>query len=252
MSDFITSPFFPGQRVLTAFSKKSLGNMSFVWGNRGEVACNRENYSRQVGLSGKPFINLFLNHGTRIVLATNKDAVGISSYRPSFSATDAVIVNRRGLFIFFCVADCQPLIIFDPCRKILAAAHIGWRGAVGKLHLLLPLKMITEYGCRLSDMQFGIGPSLRRKCSLQPRPVLQESLPEWDKSVKIIDNQTAMVDTLGFILSDLKDFGVKNDNLSVSPLCTVCRFDEYFSAEAVQRGLTTEKEGRFGVITGML
>ncbi len=252
MSDYTTLPALRRQGVLTAFSKKSLGNMSFVWGNRGEVSRNRENFSIAAGLSDNPFINLFLNHGANIAVASNKDSVSIGSFRSSFTATDAVIINEPGLFIFFCVADCHPLVFFDPRKKVLAAAHIGWKGAVGKLHLLVPLKMIQEYGCQIPDIIVCVGPSLRRQCSLQPRPVVQETLPEWKKYVRIKDNHTAQVDSLGFVLNDLKNYGIKKSNLYVSPVCTVCRKDEFYSAEAVQRKLVKEKEGRFGVITGML
>ena len=111
--------------------------------------------------------------------------------------------------------------------------------------------MIGRFDCRLENITVAVGPSLRKGCSLQPRPVLQESLPEWKKYVKIKDGRTAEVDSLGFILNDLKTYGIKKSNLYVSPICTVCHRDEFFSAEAVQRKLTKEKEGRFGVIVGM-
>lgn len=256
MPDFLSLTSLREQGVINAFSKKALGNMSFIWGRREEVSKNREKFSGLVGLPNKPFINvflnLFLNHGTRIAIASKKDAVGIGSFRSSFTAIDAVITNEPGLFIFFCVADCHPLIFFDPKKKVLAAAHVGWKGAVGKLHLMVLMKMISQFGCRLENITIAVGPSLRKECSLQPRPVLQEALPEWRRYVKIKDSRTAEVDSLGFILNDLRNYGIEKSNLNVSPVCTVCHRDEFFSAEANQRKLTKEKEGRFGVIVGML
>lgn len=253
MSSFAVLPKLQDKYgLVVAFSQKSLGNMSFLYGRKEEVAANRRRFAEEVGVKPDRFVTLWLSHGITIAIAGRNDRKNIGDDKPSFQETDAVITAEKNLFLFFCAADCWPLIFYDPKNKILATAHLGWKGAVGKLHLLVPLKMNQLFGSRFEDLVVGVGPSLRQECSSQPRPVLQEELPEWKGYLQVVDKQRICVDGLKFILDGLAGMGVLRRNIEISLVCTACHHAEFFSHEAVQRGLDKEKEGRFGVVVGMV
>ena len=41
------------------------------------------------------------------------------------------MTRTPGLAIGALTADCAPVLFADPVAKVVAAAHAGWRGAVG-------------------------------------------------------------------------------------------------------------------------
>ena len=47
--------------------------------------------------------------------------------------TDAVITDKPGLCVCVKTADCIPVLLYDTRRRIVAAAHAGWRGTVARI-----------------------------------------------------------------------------------------------------------------------
>ena len=43
---------------------------------------------------------------------------------------DAIITEKKKFPIAILTADCVPLLLFDKKRKIIAAIHAGWKGAL--------------------------------------------------------------------------------------------------------------------------
>jgi YfiH family protein len=44
---------------------------------------------------------------------------------------DAMVTDRPGLVLGILTADCAPVLLADPRARVVAAAHAGWRGAIG-------------------------------------------------------------------------------------------------------------------------
>ena len=70
--------------------------------------------------------------------------------------TDAVITDRPGLCVCVKTADCIPVLLYDLRRRIVAAAHAGWRGTVARI----VQKTIREMGSNPSDLHAIIGPGI--------------------------------------------------------------------------------------------
>ncbi len=60
---------------------------------------------------------------------------------------DAVITDRKGVCIGVTTADCVPVLVYDPVKNILAAAHAGWKGTVTKIVYKTILAMMAHFGC---------------------------------------------------------------------------------------------------------
>src|SRR6185503_2569254 len=43
---------------------------------------------------------------------------------------DAAVSTRPGDLLGIETADCLPVLLVDPARRVVAAAHAGWRGTV--------------------------------------------------------------------------------------------------------------------------
>ena len=75
---------------------------------------------------------------------------------------DGIITLNKSLAIGILTADCCPILFFDPSKKIIGAAHAGWRGAFKEI----AKKMIFRFkkkGTKLKDLHVVIGPAISQK-----------------------------------------------------------------------------------------
>jgi YfiH family protein len=147
---------------------------------------------------------------------------------------DALITDRPGICIAVQVADCQPILLFDPKKRAAAAVHSGWRGSVENVIGHTIAAMASAYGTRPGDLLAGIGPSLGPCCGefIHYRRELPERLWKYGDE----DNR---FDFWAVSRDQLTAGGVQTKNIRTAGICTKCRTDLFFS----YRG---EKEtGRF-------
>lgn len=72
---------------------------------------------------------------------------------------DALVTDRPGLLIGVVTADCAPVLLADREVGIVAAAHAGWRGAVGGV-LENCVSAMETLGARRERMVAAIGPCI--------------------------------------------------------------------------------------------
>jgi YfiH family protein len=101
-------------------------------------------------------------HGRRAVVATAADR-GRGSLGPSdaIAETDALVTTDVGAVLVTLVADCVPVVLFDPEARVLACAHAGWRGALAGV-LEETVTAMHSLGAAADRIVAGIGPSVAR------------------------------------------------------------------------------------------
>ena len=57
-------------------------------------------------------------------------------------------------------ADCVPILLFDPEKRIIGIAHAGWKGTVNKIAAKTVTKMVQNFGTNPTDVLAAIGPSI--------------------------------------------------------------------------------------------
>lgn len=73
---------------------------------------------------------------------------------------DALVTALPNYAIGVRTADCVPILMYDPVKRVCAAVHAGWRGTVGKIPQRTISVMQREYGCSPADILAVIGPSI--------------------------------------------------------------------------------------------
>ena len=76
---------------------------------------------------------------------------------------DASIASQPGLLLGIETADCLPVLLVDPVRRTVGAAHAGWRGTVARVAPAAVAAMV-EAGSRASDLVAALGPSIGACC----------------------------------------------------------------------------------------
>jgi polyphenol oxidase len=85
---------------------------------------------------------------------------GVADSAAAFPQTDAMITNLPGVALTILVADCAPVVLYDPVRRAVGAAHSG---RVGTVKGVLPetIKAMTAtFGSAPDDLLIGIGPAI--------------------------------------------------------------------------------------------
>ncbi|MBN2487118.1 MAG: peptidoglycan editing factor PgeF [Bacteroidales bacterium] len=85
------------------------------------------------------------------------------NFREKLPETDAIITAGTNIGIGVLSADCVPILFFDTKRRVIAAAHAGWRGTVKRITEKVVLAMRDNFGTDTSDILVGIGPGISQK-----------------------------------------------------------------------------------------
>ena len=104
-------------------------------------------------------------HGGVVTLYQEHGAAAFSVDRPlardALPKADAVVTATPGLVIGVLTADCTPVLFADPEANVVAAAHAGWRGAVGGILESAIIEMERQ-GAKRERIRAAVGPSINQ------------------------------------------------------------------------------------------
>ncbi len=76
---------------------------------------------------------------------------------------DALISMQSGLWLEIRTADCVPVLLADPARRVVAAVHAGWRGTAARIAGEVIARLVAD-GSRREDLLAAIGPAIGACC----------------------------------------------------------------------------------------
>lgn len=214
--------------------------------NRGDYPdCVIENYHRicdSIGLEFESLTASAQDHHTFVRRVTSADR-GVGIYKPrDMQSVDALITDEAGVTLVTYYADCTPLFFVDTRRKAIGLAHAGWRGTVGRIGEKVIEKMTGCFGTDPADLVCAVGPAISKCCYEVDKACADEfySLADLDNSRFIFprENNKFMIDLLEANRQILVKAGVKEENITISDLCTKCNSSLLWSHRATngQRG----------------
>ncbi len=220
-------------------SYKSL-NVSFSNGDDGKhVAINRQLISQY--LDHKTLVFTKQVHGTDVHVLSKQDMKGCKDDSDQVAFCDALVTDIPGKLLAIQVADCQPVLLYDPQKHVIANVHSGWRGSIGDIIGKTIKVMEEKFGCRRRDIFAGIGPSLGPCCAefIHFREEIPEMLWKYKDDLDHFDFWSISFD-------QLCSAGVLPGKIYSSKICTKCNTDQYFSYRG--EGVT----GRFAAVIGLI
>ena len=131
--------------------------------------------------------------------------------------SDALITPEAGVLLGVTVADCAPILLYDPVTKLIAAIHAGWHGTE-QMIALNTIRRMVEMGTKSNDLYAFIGAS----ASKEKYEVGFEVATLFEKKhVSELSNGKFLLDAKGANLDQLLFAGVPLSHIEVSPLCTI-------------------------------
>jgi polyphenol oxidase len=179
---------------------------------------NRKIFFDSLGISEDHLAWSKLVHGNKVLVARGP---------VKGEGCDAVITNVPGVFCSVSIADCTPVLIYDKTSKAVAAIHAGWRSTASEIVMETINAMKDNYGTKGEDCLAFIGACISEVAF----EVGEEVAEQFDSDVKYFNSikQKFFVDLKKENKKQLMQMGVKENNIEISPYCTVINNDKFFS-----------------------
>ncbi|MBO4843507.1 MAG: laccase domain-containing protein [Bacteroidales bacterium] len=80
--------------------------------------------------------------------------------REELEGFDAFVTSLPGVAIGVRTADCVPVLLYDPLKRVIAAVHAGWKGTVLRVSQKVLEVMAVKLGSSAADIKAVIGPAI--------------------------------------------------------------------------------------------
>ncbi|PWM68281.1 MAG: peptidoglycan editing factor PgeF [Eubacteriales Family XIII. Incertae Sedis bacterium] len=175
-------------------------------------------------------------HGDNIK-RVSKEERGTGLFLPVKVDADALITDEPNVALTIRTADCTPILIYDPVRRAIGAAHAGHKGTALDIAGKTVRRLAEEYGSNPQDMHAAIGPCIS-KCCFETDIDVPEAMRSvlGDAAESAIAEKVTPEKGLKYFV-DLKAInrmllmraGIKSENIEISEHCTYCESDLFWS-----------------------
>lgn len=181
---------------------------------------------RNLGLEDVPWVRTRQVHEDKIALIEEKPESDIV-----LEGYDALVTMIPDVCLATVHADCTPIQIYDPVKKVIAAVHAGWRGTAKNIAGKTAAFMRDELGCR--NMEAMIGPAISL-CCFEVGDEVVEAFSDYRRCMKKY-GEKFHVDLKTINAVQMSDADVKR--VFSSNACTFCndRFISYRKEKATDK-----------------
>ena len=226
--------------VLHGFSTRLGGVSPAPWDSlnlddrRGDDIANvQENFRRLCAALDMDVRRAVLSrqvHRDDVRIVTAADA-GKGLWTPQdYDSADALVTDVPGLPLVVFSADCNVILLHDPVRRVVGAAHAGWRGTAAGIAGRTVRVMRDTYGCDPADIRAAVGPAIGQCCFETDGDVpdaLREALGAESEPFMAWNGRKWHIDLKAVNALWLRKAGVQH--IDVCADCTCCRTDLYWS-----------------------
>jgi polyphenol oxidase len=207
--------------AVAAFSERADGDCRHLPG--GDTAAGRARVCAALGIDPASLVFGKQVHGVGVASVTASErGRGGTNPADAFPDTDALVTDVPGLPLAILVADCVPLWLYEPRKRVVALVHAGRAGTFARVALHALEVMVTVHDCEPGLMHALIGPSAG--------PVQYEvsaaMAEEWRASG--LPASGRMLDLWGANRLQLETAGVPTEHVHMSGHCTLSG-DRFFS-----------------------
>lgn len=210
--------------ALCTFSR-TLRNMSFDYGDTRDTLVNRKDFLGALGLGCQELVCASQVHGDGIARVTLRDkGRGALSGAGAIANTDALITSEKGLALGIFTADCLSIFLYDPEIPAIGLVHAGWQGSQKEIASKAVEAMKKEFNCRPQDLCVGFGPCIRSCCY-----EVGSRMNDYFKTGIVVRDNRYYLDLAKINTVQLKEAGVREEQIVDLMLCTYCSSKEFFS-----------------------
>lgn len=231
-SDKIRVPHAFSTRYGGVSTQEHLASLN-IGENRGDLDENvLENVNRLLAPMGRS--------RQSAVLAKQVHSLNVRRVTPDdggrmFDDTDGFVTDQEGIALMVKIADCVPILLWDPDAGVIAALHAGWRGSGGNM-AGKGVESMVALGADPGRIRAAIGACIHSCC--------YEVQSDFVHAMTSLAGEelagVCMTRREGRVYADLPELnrrmlllsGLSDANIDISPACTCCHPHRYFSHRA--------------------
>ena len=150
---------------------------------KGNINFNLKIVKRKISKKPKEIFLVKQIHSNKFIFL-GKD----SKLKNRSVSADAIITEKKNFPIAVLTADCVPILIFDKKRKMIAAIHVGWRGAYKEI-IQKVIKFMFSKGCKKENIVAAIGPCISVKSYEVKKQFKNMFIKKDKKNIKFFKNK---------------------------------------------------------------
>jgi YfiH family protein len=142
--------------LVHGFSTMGLGSVGLTHApDPGPVLASRRAFARALGIASE-LTTAGAVHGANVSRVDEPHEV--------VQGADGLVTDRRDIALFATFADCYPIVLWDPRKRVAALVHAGWRGTRAGVASAAVRLMKDAYRSAPGDIRAGIGPGICGRC----------------------------------------------------------------------------------------
>ena len=141
---------------------------------------------------------------------------------------DAAVAAEPGWLLGIQTADCLPVLLVDPERRLVAAAHSGWRGTAAGV-AARAVEALVARGSSAVDLLAGVGPGIGPCCYEVGDEVREAFGASGAPDFRPGPNGRSRLDLRAANVRQLLAAGLRPESVQHVDECTRCRADRYHS-----------------------
>ena len=164
----------------------------------------------------------------------------------TIEGVDALFTTQTNLYLLIIVADCVPLLFYDPIKGFVACAHSGWQSALQKISLRI-LKEFIKRGSSKENILVAFGPSIGSEHYDVSEGRVRLFDTAFGKSIVTKRKKgRTYLNLVEATKQPITSFGIPEKNIEISNVCTAENTNEFYSYRGEQGS-----KGRFAAIIGL-
>lgn len=210
----------------------------------------RQLWAEAIGVDAETIVTGGQIHEATVLRVTAQDAAkGSRDGIPHLGIGDGLMTDAPNVTLLTLHADCQPILVVDPKRPAIAAVHAGWRGTVKNIAGAVVAAMGSTYDSQPENLLVYLGPALAGCCAEMGPEVTalwRETAARFDIDPEVAlskPGERAHFDAPEANRRLLLAAGVRAEHIDVSPECTRCDTERWFSHRG--HGPGAGREGAF-------
>ncbi len=215
-------------------------NLAFHVGDKSDdVLKNHQTLAEQMGYDYRDLVHMQQIHSDIITIV--EPAIHNFENPPE---CDALVTDQPNIPLMVMVADCTPVLFFDPIKNVIAVAHAGRAGAIKGIVPKTITKMCSNFGSKVENIEIVLGPSIGGCCYEVGAKIAEEVNADGYGFAVIEKNGSHYLEVNAIIHRQLKETGIRKEKIEDLNICNACENRDYFSYRA-----DDQKTGRIaGVI----
>jgi hypothetical protein len=233
MQNFHSKLLNKSPNIREAFTTKNDGNLAFhVGDNEENVLHNHKVLAEKLFYKRDKLVHMKQIHSNIVKIVDESD----DFFHPP--TCDALITDKKEVPLMVMVADCSPLLFYDPFQEVIAVAHAGRAGAFNNIIHNVIETFRENFHSNLKDIIVSVGPAISQECYEVGEEIYKEA-QELELSYAIKKSEDKFyLDIRKILKKQLLAENILEKNIEISDICSKCN-ENFFSYRE------NSKSGRF-------